>query len=67
MNIYDLAGNVYEWTLEYDASEVSPLVLCTIRGGTYGGSGSGNPASYRNGDGTVFNYDKIGFRASLYK
>ena len=65
MNIYDLAGNVSEWTLEYTADTFTP---CATRGGNYGFSGSGYPASYRytyrftpSSDGI------IGFRPSLYK
>ena len=42
-NIYDLAGNCYEWTQEanYAHNRAS-------RGGSYGGNGSSYPASYRN-------------------
>ena len=61
-NIYDLAGNVYEWTMEaYSAGNR----VC--RGGYYSGSGSGSPASARtysfsglDGD------DNFGFRVALY-
>ncbi len=31
-NIYDLAGNMYEWTLEYSGKMTTP---CTYRGGCY--------------------------------
>ena len=37
MNIYDLAGNVREWTLEYTALTDFP---CASRGGSYHGTGS---------------------------
>ena len=41
-NIYDLAGNVYEWTMEsYDAYSRVP------RGGDYEGKGENRPASNR--------------------
>lgn len=43
-NIYDLAGNVLEWTME--ANSASDRVY---RGGYYGDSGSYLPASYRYG------------------
>ena len=64
MNIYDLAGNVWEWTLEY-ATDVSGYV-CTKRGGAneeYDGSYPVNKHSYsrQTSEGT----DK-GFRVSLY-
>ena len=64
MNIYDLAGNVNEWTLEYTAYTGTP---CTCRGGIYNYDGSYTPASNRRiGNTTSSAYD-CGFRASLYK
>ena len=66
-NIYDMAGNVYEWTME------KPIVYSrdrVIRGGYYDSSGSGAPASYRNdsyyGVDYVFNYGRFSCCA-LYK
>ena len=64
MNIYDLAGNVREWTLEYTASTGNP---CALRGGEYGNTGSSNPASDRVRSSTSYSGDFIGFRPSLYK
>ena len=64
MNIYDLAGNVYEWTLEYTTFTG---YLCAIRGGYYGIYGSNNPASSRFGSDTTGSDDYIGFRTSLFK
>lgn len=64
MNIYDLAGNVWEWTLEYTSDTFTP---CAIRGGSYGYSGSYGPASSRYGSDTANSYGNVGFRESLYK
>ena len=61
--IYDLAGNVWEWTLEYTAISSGP---CAKRGGNYSSSGSYTPAAYRNNDNTTGYGDSIGFRLSLY-
>ena len=64
MNIYDLAGNVSEWTLEYTASTYDP---CAPRGGFYNGYGSFIPASDRGSSTTTDSYNYIGFRPSLFK
>ena len=64
MNIYDLAGNVWEWTLEYATGSNIP---CAVRGGCYGVHGSDRPASYRYNFNTTVSNDYIGFRSSLYK
>ena len=63
MNIYDLAGNVWEWTLEKSTSTNTP---CAVRGGSCNTDGSSSPASYRNSDSTSNSYDGVGFRPALY-
>ena len=63
MNIYDLAGNVYEWTLEYTSLSSHP---CAIRGGSYIDYGSDSPASYREISSTTHSNLDIGARVSLY-
>ncbi|MGN1310509.1 MAG: hypothetical protein ACI4VP_02185, partial [Clostridia bacterium] len=57
-NIYDLAGNVYEWTMEAYSSTIR-----FVRGGNYGNY---YPASNRNLDDPTLCGDYIGFRTSLY-
>ena len=61
--IYDLAGNVKEWTLEKTTYSGSP---CSNRGGNYGGNGFNSPASHRSNHATSDSYDNIGFRLALY-
>ena len=60
-NIYDLAGNVFEWTME------SYYTDCRIsRGGIYGYTGADDPASCRYYDNPSFSFDGFGFRLALY-
>lgn len=60
-NIYDLAGNVYEWTMEaYDTSGR------VTRGGGYGVAGSDSPASIRHSYDPDFTLGNDGFRVALY-
>ena len=60
-NIYDLAGNVTEWTMEaYDSNNR------VYRGGNSRSSGSSYPASYRRSYFPDYSYRSIGFRVALY-
>ena len=61
-NIFDLAGNVWEWTLEYSGT-TNP---CTIRGGAYESTSSENNANTRSNSYATFAYYSIGFRVSIY-
>ena len=66
--IYDLAGNVFELTLEH-ANLISRALVessCALRGGVYDNDGSTYPAADRYSDGTTIYYYGIGFRLSLY-
>ena len=60
-NIYDLAGNVREWTMEADSS-----FYRVYRGGYYLGAGSNYPASFRGSPGPSYCYSFNGFRLALY-
>ena len=62
-NICDLAGNVWEWTLEYSSTASTP---CTIRGGSYDSTSAESNSNYRNNGNTVFSYYSIGFRVTIY-
>ena len=64
MNIYDIAGNVWEWTLEYAISD--SRFTCASRGGYYTHTGADYPASYRNNYNVSGNVNNVGFRISLY-
>ena len=63
LNIYDLAGNEYEWTLEKSTITSHPSVN---RGGSYYSNGSLSPASYRNNGTTSDGSDIISFRPALW-
>ena len=63
MNIYDIAGNVDEWTLESPSSAINQ---CASRGGSYFDTGSNNPAALRVGSDSVLSINRIGFRVSLF-
>ena len=63
MGIYDLSGNVWEWTLEYTSNTDFP---CALRGGYYYNAGSNYPASNRYHDNTTYAYINYGFRCVLY-
>jgi hypothetical protein len=63
MNIYDFAGNEWEWTLEYTNDTSDP---CSYRGGDYSISGSVSPASNRSNDSTTSSDSSISSRVALY-
>ena len=62
-NISDIAGNVWEWTLEWASNDYSP---CANRGGGCTNGGSGSPASNRNTSDPSSSVVTLGFRVSLY-
>ena len=62
MNIYDLAGNLWEWDLEYILAAPGP---CSRRGGAYTGSPSGSVSNHSNyGENTSMDF--IGARVAIY-
>ena len=63
MNIYDLAGNVWEWTLEFCTTS-DP---CVNRGASFDFDGSNSPAGVRDGDNTGGYSISFGFRVGLWK
>ena len=63
MNIYDLAGNVKEWTLERYSGRTS---RCADRGGCYASSSSYSVSGHTYMD-VPSGTPNLGFRLSLYK
>ena len=59
--IYDLAGNVSEWTMESDDTDYR-----VVRGGSYGDTGSYRPASNRFGSSPSISSADMGFRPTLF-
>ena len=62
-NIYDIAGNVLEWTLEFYTTSRP----CVRRGGSCNDDGSSNPAKSRYYVATSRYNNDIGFRVGLWK
>ena len=63
MNIYDFAGNEWEWTLEKASSSSYP---CARRGGGYSNTSSNFPASHRGSYSTTNSLNYVSFRPALY-
>ena len=63
MNIFDMAGNVLEWTLEKAYEDSS---TCSYRGGMFEVDGNFNPMANRSSDYVTSSSYCIGFRVSMY-
>jgi len=61
-NIYDMAGNVYERTMEKNSDDSRALG----RGGAYTSDGQSIPAAYRNFYNHTSVYPDLSFRVALY-
>ena len=60
-NIYDLAGNVRDWTMEAGSTNYR-----VYRGGDYLNNGGNYPADYRISDVPTYSYSNYGCRSALY-
>ena len=63
MNIYDFAGNEWEWTLEKTLDSKYP---CSNRGGSYNLEGVGYPVANRSNIGIADSSQNLSFRATFY-
>ena len=63
LGIYDLAGNVLEWTLE---KTIYTNGSCAYRGGYCGGNGFDCPAFHRSGNSISASGSCVGFRVVLW-
>ena len=63
MGIYDLAGNVCEWTSEIGPNSSYPFVL---RGGSYNHTGSLQPTFIRAVSEESYTHVSYGFRVALF-
>ena len=64
LNIYDLAGNSCEFTLEKNGNDNRSI--CVSRGGDCNRSGLGYSASYRDKITTAWYWGGLGFRSTIY-
>ncbi len=63
LGIYELAGNVWEWTLEHTTNIYSQ---CAVRGGFYNDVGSNYPSFYRGNSSINDSNSVIGIRSALW-
>ncbi len=67
-NIYDMAGNLLEWTMEGNNAAAGGINYHVLRGGHYNNNGTADPVTYRSNNFGNENYGAAhyGFRPSLY-
>ena len=71
-NLYDIAGNLWEWTQEtsysheWNYNNNVSLNSYLVRGGSFGNSYTTNPPCYRYRDNCSATFPSRGFRAMLY-
>ena len=65
-NLYDIAGNLYEWIVESTQVEGKSGTFNVLRGGSFHHSYADRPACYRPYDNVKATYTNYGFRPVLY-
>ena len=63
-NLYDVAGNLWEWTTEADYSDTTERYI--LRGGSFFDSHMGNPACQRGNGSVNRTSTNVSFRPALY-
>ena len=63
-NVFDLAGNVWDWTCESNGSGTG--FGRYSRGGNYNNGGGYYPAANRGGNNPYYSYNSVGLRCALY-
>ncbi len=64
-NLYDIAGNLWEWTQEV-AYPNNTVEYYMLRGGSFNNTSSSNPACYRGNGTASYTHTIVGFRPVLY-
>ena len=65
-NLYDIAGNLWEWTEEQCYVNNTNGVLKNLRGGGFNGSYADTPGCYRACGYVTYTFTSHGFRPALY-
>ena len=65
-NLYDVAGNQWEWTQEMCYITNNENLMYNLRGGSFHSSITDNPTSYRGYNYAIATHTNFGFRPALY-
>ena len=65
-NLYDIAGNLWEWTTESTQVDGQSGTFNVLRGGSFSNSYAGSPACYRRYNYVTGTITNGGFRPALY-